>query len=151
MQIVTETLEDSKKDFYTDGSTELEEGFAYQLFDLTNASRVNNKLGILTWEDTVKVTAKKHSEDMAINNYFDHTNLDGESPFDRMLDDGIKYTMAGENLAYGQYSSIFAHEGLMNSLGHRENILQEGFTYLGVGVAFNEDEQPYYTENFITK
>lgn len=151
MQIVTETLEDSKKDFYTDGSKELEEGFAYQLFDLTNASRVNNKLGILTWEDTVKVTAKKHSEDMAINNYFDHTNLDGESPFDRMLDDGIKYTMAGENLAYGQYSSIFAHEGLMNSLGHRENILQEGFTYLGVGVAFNEDEQPYYTENFITK
>ncbi|MCE4047810.1 CAP domain-containing protein [Bacillus sp. Au-Bac7] len=151
MQIVTTELEEDRSDFYTDGSAQLEEGFEFQLFDLTNASRVNNGLGVLTWEDNVKVTARKHSEDMAKNDYFDHTNLDGESPFDRMLSDGIKYTMAGENLAYGQYSSIFAHEGLMNSLGHRENILQEGFTYLGVGVAFNEKSQPYYTENFITK
>lgn len=151
MQIVSSKLEDDRADFYTDGSAQLEEGFEFQLFDLTNASRVNNGLGVLSWEDNVKETARKHSEDMAENNYFDHTNLDGESPFDRMLSDGIKYTMAGENLAYGQYSSIFAHEGLMNSLGHRENILQEGFTYLGVGVAFNNKSQPYYTENFITK
>jgi uncharacterized protein YkwD len=56
--------------------------------------------------------------------------------------------LAGENLAYGQFSSIFAHEGLMNSLGHRENILRKDYEYLGVGVAFNDESQPYYTENF---
>lgn len=151
MQIVSASLEENRKDFYTKDSEELKEGFEFQLFDLTNASRVNNGLNILTWDDQVKDTARKHSLDMADNNYFSHTNLEGESPFDRMLEDGIKYTMAGENLAYGQYSSIFAHEGLMNSLGHRENILQSNYANLGVGVAFNEESQPYYTENFFRK
>ena len=54
--------------------------------------------------------------------------------------------MAGENLAYGQQNSIFAHEGLMNSLGHRKNILNTNFSTLGVGVDFNEKRQPYWTE-----
>ncbi|MFK4997104.1 CAP domain-containing protein [Bacillus sp. N9] len=36
----------------------------------------------------------------------------------------------------------------MNSLGHRENILKPDYTFLGVGVAFNDESQPYYTENF---
>ena len=151
MQIISASSEDNRDDFYVNGSEKLKEGFEYQLFDLTNSSRVKNHLKALTWDDSVKETARDHSLDMAENNYFDHTNLDGESPFDRMLKDGIRYTMAGENLAYGQYSSIFAHEGLMNSLGHRENILQKDFTYLGVGVAFNDKSQPYYTENFFTK
>ncbi|GKU82875.1 CAP-associated domain-containing protein [Niallia sp. NCCP-28] len=151
MQIIDESLEKNRNDFYTKSTTDLKQGFEYQLFDLTNASRVNNSLTVLKWDDRVKDTARKHSLDMAEHNYFSHTNLEGQSPFDRMLEMGIRYTMAGENLAYGQYSSIFAHEGLMNSLGHRENILQKDFRYLGVGVAFNTKSQPYYTENFITK
>jgi uncharacterized protein YkwD len=65
-----------------------------------------------------------------------------------MEQDNIRFITAGENLAYGQFSSIFAHEGLMNSLGHRENILQENYKYLGIGVAFNNESEPYYTENF---
>ncbi|MEH7383070.1 CAP domain-containing protein [Bacillus sp. JJ1533] len=88
---------------------------------------------------------------MAENNYFSHTNLQGLSPFDRMLEDEILFSIAGENLAYGQFSSIFAHEGLMNSMGHRENILKKEYKYLGVGVAFNTESHPYYTENFYTK
>lgn len=151
MQIIDESLEEDRSDFYTKGTNDLKSGFEYQLFDLTNASRVNNGLVVLKWDDHVKNAARKHSLDMAENNYFSHTNLEGQSPFDRMLEMGIHYTMAGENLAYGQYSSIFAHEGLMNSLGHRENILQKDFRYLGVGVAFNTQSQPYYTENFLTK
>ncbi|MEH7309085.1 CAP domain-containing protein [Neobacillus drentensis] len=77
--------------------------------------------------------------------------MKGQSPFDRMKADDISFHLAGENLAYGQFSSIFAHEGLMNSLGHRENILRAGYEYLGVGVAFNNESQPYYTENFFAK
>jgi len=151
MQIIDEGLEKDRNDFYTKSTADLKKGFEYQLFDLTNASRVNNGLAVLQWDDHVKEVARKHSLDMAEHNYFSHTNLEGQSPFDRMLEMGIHYTMAGENLAYGQYSSIFAHEGLMNSLGHRENILQKDFRYLGVGVAFNTESQPYYTENFLTK
>ncbi|MFT8322251.1 MAG: CAP-associated domain-containing protein [Bacillus sp. (in: firmicutes)] len=150
MQIIDGELEENRTDFYTKSSPDLQKGFEYQLFDLTNASRVNNGLSPLKWNDHVKGTARKHSNDMAVNNYFDHTNLEGESPFDRMLEDGIRYTTAGENLAYGQYSSIFAHEGLMNSSGHRKNILQKDFRNLGIGVAFNAKSQPYYTENFFT-
>ncbi|WP_445487060.1 CAP-associated domain-containing protein [Niallia sp. 03133] len=150
MQIIDKRLEEERSDFYTKESKELQEGFEYQLFDLTNASRINNGLPALKWDDHIKETARKHSKDMAVHHYFDHTNLEGESPFDRMLDDGIKYTTAGENLAYGQYSSIFAHEGLMNSSGHRKNILQKSFRFLGIGVSFNTSSQPYYTENFFT-
>ncbi|YCA41879.1 CAP domain-containing protein [Bacillus sp. JZ8] len=151
IQIMNENLEENKQDFYTKGSEALQKGFEYQLFDLTNAARVNHGLPILTWDDQVKETALAHSEDMAEHNYFDHQNLQGQSPFDRMKEDNIRFTVAGENLAYGQFSSIFAHEGLMNSLGHRKNILQPDFRWLGVGVAFNEEAQPYYTENFFTK
>ncbi|MGA9227337.1 MAG: CAP domain-containing protein, partial [Mesobacillus sp.] len=141
----------SKTGFYTEATAPLKEGFEYQLFDLTNAARVKNGLGVLTWDDPVKETARKHSLDMAENNYFSHTNLEGESPFDRMAEDNITFAVAGENLAYGQFSSIFAHEGLMNSLGHRENILKPDYELLGVGVAFGPKFEPYFTENFYTK
>lgn len=151
LKIISEKLEQNKTDFYTKGSKELSEGFEFQLFDLTNATRVNHELNILAWDDHVRVTAKKHSKDMAENNYFDHTNLNGQSPFDRMAEDEISFTMAGENLASGQFSSIFAHEGLMNSLGHRKNIIKRDFRFLGVGVAFNDQSHPYYTEKFFTR
>lgn len=148
IQIIDKELEQNKNALYTESSQQLKEGFEYQLFDLTNASRENHGLSILTWDDHVRETAREHSLDMAENKYFDHTNLQGQSPFDRMKEDNIRFITAGENLAYGQFSSIFAHEGLMNSLGHRKNILRENYEFLGVGVAFNNESQPYYTENF---
>ncbi|OMP68404.1 CAP domain-containing protein [Domibacillus epiphyticus] len=151
IQIIDEDLEKDRKGMYAAASASLKEGFEYQLFDVTNATRLLHGLPVLTWDDQVRETARDHSLDMAKNKYFDHTNLQGESPFDRMEDDGIQFMAAGENLAYGQYSSIFAHEGLMNSAGHRKNILQDDFRFLGVGVAFNEESQPYYTENFFDK
>jgi uncharacterized protein YkwD len=151
IQMVSEKLEESKAGFYTEASETLKEGFEYQLFDLTNASRVIHGFGVLDWDDQVRVTARKHSADMAENSYFSHTNPEGQSPFDRMAEDDIAFSVAGENLAYGQFSSIFAHEGLMNSLGHRENILKPDFKLLGVGVAFGQKHEPYFTENFYTK
>ncbi|UXH44950.1 CAP domain-containing protein [Rossellomorea vietnamensis] len=148
IQIIDGNLETNKKNFYTVGSSELKEGFEYQLFDLTNATRVEKGLNVLSWDSLVRDTARKHSLDMAEQDYFSHTNLEGQSPFDRMEEDQVAFRTAGENLAYGQLSSIFAHEGLMNSKGHRENILQPHYEHLGIGVAFNEKSQPYYTENF---
>lgn len=151
IQIIEEQTEKKKAGYYADASEELKKGLEYQLFDVTNATRVVHNLSLLTWDDNVKKTARAHSLDMAENHYFNHTNLRGQSPFDRMEEDELAFTMAGENLAYGQISSIFAHEGLMNSLGHRENILQSKYQFLGVGVAFNSENHPYYTENFYRK
>lgn len=150
IKVIDKNLEESRPSYYSKPSQDLQEGFEYQLFDLTNASRVNHQLPILTWDDHVRETARKHSFDMAENQYFDHTNLQGYSPFDRMEADNIAFKAAGENLAYGQISSIFAHEGLMNSLGHRENTLRENYRYIGVGVAFNNESQPYFTKKFYT-
>ena len=109
IQIIHEDLEENRSNFFNNPSTALKEGFEYQLFDLTNAARVNHGLNALTWDELVKETARKHSLDMAENLFFDHVNSEGQSPFDRMEQDGIHYTVAGENLAYGQFSSIFAH------------------------------------------
>ncbi|GIN71337.1 CAP domain-containing protein [Bacillus sp. J14TS2] len=148
--VLNEKLEGKKEQIYGEPTNELKEGFEYQLFDLTNAARVKNDLPILDWDEEVMKTARGHSTDMAENSYFNHTNLEGESPFDRMTADDIAYQMAGENIAMGQFSSIFAHEGLMNSPGHRKNILQKDFRALGVGVDFSEEGQPYFTENFLT-
>lgn len=151
LQIIRKDLEAQKKDFFADGNEPLREGFEYQLFDLTNAARVKNGLPSLSWEDRVKMTARGHSADMAKNQYFSHDNVDGLSPFDRLAQDKITYKAAGENIAAGQVSSIFAHEGLMNSLGHRENILNPHYNALGVGVAFDNESKPFYTENFLGK
>lgn len=151
IQIITDELEQQKNDYFGVPSAELKDGLEYQLFDLTNAARVVHGLSVLTWEESLRNTARDHSTDMADQNYFSHTNLEGQSPFDRMKEDDIVFRIAGENLATGQPSSIFAHEGLMNSLGHRENILKKDFESLAVGVAFNKNSQPFYTENFLTK
>ncbi|GAB3804944.1 CAP domain-containing protein [Virgibacillus kimchii] len=151
IQIISKDLEQEKEGFFGEPGEDLKEGLEYQLFDITNAARVARDLAPLDWHEPVRETARKHSVDMAENNYFGHTNLNGESPFDRMEADAISFQMAGENLAAGQTSSIFAHEGLMNSSGHRENILKPGYREMGVGVAFNEDAQPFYTEKFLTK
>lgn len=151
IQIIAESVEKSHSTTFGQPSEELKMGFEFQLFDLTNSARVIRGLSILTYDEAVSETARKHSEDMAVHNYFSHENLKGKSPFDRLEDDGLIFSYAGENLAYGQTSSIFAHEGLMNSIGHRKNILNTDYRNLGVGTAFNEDATPYYTENFFSK
>lgn len=151
LKLVATSLEQQKTGIYAGGDETLRSGFEQQLFDLTNAARVRNGLRSLEWDDSTSITARKHSVDMALNGYFSHENQQGKSPFDRMKEDGIKFRTAGENLAYGQSSSIFAHEGLMNSKGHRDNILLDKYSHLGTGVAFNEKSQPFYTENFLLK
>ncbi|ALS79845.1 CAP-associated domain-containing protein [Planococcus kocurii] len=151
VQVVHEELEKKRPEIYAEPNEKLKEGYEYLLFELTNSARIQRNLPLLTWDEQTMITARKHSDDMAENQYFSHTNLAGQSPFDRMNEDGIEFFVAGENLAYGQYSGVFAHEGLMNSIGHRENILKPEFRYLGVGTAFNSENQPYYTANFFDR
>ncbi|WP_200670141.1 CAP domain-containing protein [Staphylococcus arlettae] len=146
--LVSDQLEQRLQGQYGAPSEALKEGFERQNFEIVNAERKQHQLSTLNYDSDVSDTARKHSKDMAENDYFDHTNLDDESPFDRLKADDIKFNVAGENLAYGQMNSIYAHEGLMNSLGHRKNILRSSYNELGVGVAFNDERQPYWTENY---
>ena len=147
--IIDEELEEQKRKYFAEPDQQLREGLEYVLFDLTNSTRVKFGLPALEWNESARETVRAHSEDMAEQSYFSHTNLQGQSPFDRLTEDAISYRIAGENLATGQPSSIFAHEGLMNSLGHREHKLRNGYESLSVGVAFDKNSQPYYTENYL--
>ncbi len=65
--------------------------------------------------------------------YFGHVSPVTGTPFDRLARARITYTRAGENLVYAPSLAI-AHRGLMESEGHRENILRPEFRRLGVGV-----------------
>ncbi len=149
VQLIEKRTEESLLGFHGQPSAALRESFEKQIFDLANAVRARFGKPPFLWCEKAVTAARKHSLDMAANSFFSHTNLQGEDPFERMQDEGIDYRMAGENIAAGQASAIFAHESWMNSFGHREGIL-ENFTYLGVGVAFGGSFQAYYTQKFYT-
>lgn len=125
---------------------QVEAGLEKQVLDLANVTRQGLGLPALAWNEKASQVARAHSLDMSNNRYFDHVSAtSGLSPFDRLKKQGITYRMAGENIAAGYRDSIEVHHGWMNSLGHRKNILHEGFTTLGVGV-----KGEYFTQNFVT-
>lgn len=107
---------------------------AKALFDEANRERADRDLPTLVWDDKLRRVGLAHSRDMLARGYFSHVNPDGEDPFDRMADAGITYSVAGENLAFAPTVDI-AHTGLMNSPGHRANILKDDFRRLGIGCA----------------
>lgn len=104
-----------------------------KMFDLVNEERINRDLKPLIFDAELQKVARAHSKDMFENGYFAHDNLQGETPFDRMEKAGIKFLVAGENLALAQ-SVDLAHQGLMDSPGHRANILNAEFGKISIGV-----------------
>lgn len=118
--------------------------------DLLNVSRLRAKLPAVSWDGQVAAVARAHSNEMAQQNFFNHTSPSTGSPFDRLKQAGIRYSFAGENIAYGQLDGIEAHMSWMNSAGHRQNLLHPSFKQLGVGVVL-KDGRPYYTQNFVTR
>jgi uncharacterized protein YkwD len=104
----------------------------------------------LVMDPTLRCAARLHSLDMAQKGYFDHTGLDGRSPFDRI--DDVDYDGSyplGENIAWGSSTARQVMEGWMNSPGHCENIMNPEFGEIGVGYAFPElGRGPYWTQKF---
>jgi uncharacterized protein YkwD len=141
----------SKSGFFATPTTNLRNGFEDLMVELINQARVAVGLNALIYTPQYNPIARKHSTSMAENNYFSHVDVNGLRGGDRMKNGGLTFNWWGENLAYGQYSAIYAHEALMNSTGHRENILRKEFTHVFVGVDFNSKNQPYFTINFYSK
>lgn len=100
----------------------------------TNAARASQGLAPLVLRVDLSDVAQSHSQDMLDRNFFNHTNPDNETPFDRLRNAGITYQAAAENIASGQTSAEQVVTAWMNSSGHRANILNPRFTKLGVGV-----------------
>jgi len=104
-----------------------------KMLQLVNEERTKRGLKPLQWDPALLPVARAHSQDMFARGYFSHYTLEGKDPFDRMKAAGIKYYSAGENLALGPSLSI-CHEGLMNSPGHRANILNPTYGRIGIGI-----------------
>jgi len=104
-----------------------------QMLDLVNQERQAAGLKPLEADPELTEVARQHSADMFARGYFAHDTPEGISPFDRMRAAKVRFTTAGENLALAPTLSI-AHTGLMNSPGHRANILRPEFGRLGIGV-----------------
>lgn len=122
-----------------------------EMLDILNTERIGRGLSVLSPDESIAACAKSHSIDMGKRNYFDHTNPEGENIGDRMKKSGIAYFVAGENIAAGYRNIIFAHNQLLNSPEHRENLLGD-FKYGGIGIAENTNSKYryYFTQNFYT-
>ncbi len=100
---------------------------------LVNNERKKVGLQPLANDTALQKVALAHSADMFERGYFAHITPEGKDPFERMREAHVRFYLAGENLALAQTLSI-AHESLMNSPGHRANILRPGFGRLGIGI-----------------
>lgn len=127
-------------------------------FDLLNAEREARGLSILAWDERAASVAKAHSEDMLANNFVGHVSPrtgDAGARFERA---GIRGAVVRENVARG-YGPKGIHESLMNSPGHRANLLAPDVTHVGIGVVFGEPESTaanaprpvFLTQNFYAK
>lgn len=104
-----------------------------ELLALVNQERAKEGLQTLEWYPDAVSVARSHSEDMLKRGYFSHYSPEGEDAGDRLQKAGIQYRVAGENLALAPSISV-AHQGLMDSPGHRANILSPEFSRVSIGV-----------------
>jgi len=103
-----------------------------EMLALVNRERTKAGVAPLTWSDQIAEIARSHSEDMFRRGYFSHYSPEGKDVGDRLTEANIPYTYAGENLALAPNLAT-AHQGLINSEGHRRNILDPAFRKIGIG------------------
>jgi len=118
-----------------------------RMLEMVNAERARFDLPPLKADPELAEVARAHSRDMFARGYFSHTSADGRRLADRMRERSVRYLLAGENLALAQTLPI-AHQGLMNSPGHRANILRPQFGRVGIGVLDGGMYGLMVTQNF---
>jgi len=119
-----------------------------KMVNLVNQERSKAGLQQLRVDMSLVELARNKSQDMIDRNYFGHNSPTYGSPFDMMRQAGVKYSTAAENLA-GAASVESAHANLMASSGHRANILNPRFNYLGAGIASGGPYGNMFTQLFV--
>ena len=126
-----------------------------EIFNATNAERQKQGLPALKRNSTANKYARSKSLEMLNLNYFDHKSPNNGYIQDIAKKDGWKYSRIGENIytmTGGQASSVSGASitnSWMNSEGHRKNILNSGYTEIGIGVTFRNGKL-YATQIFYT-
>ena len=120
-----------------------------QLVDLINAERTRRGLSALRVNPVLMQVAEAHSQDMADRNFFDHTNPDGQAPWDRLDEAGYAWWTCGENIGGGYATPQALFTAWMNSTtGHREIMLSPDFTEIGIGYVAGGRYGHYWTADF---
>ncbi|MFJ8000573.1 CAP domain-containing protein [Streptomyces sp. NPDC096310] len=119
---------------------------ASAVLSLVNQERAKVGCAALKADASLNALAQGFSDDMAARGFFDHTDPDGDTPWDRADQAGVK-NLGGENIARGQATAEAVMDSWMNSEGHRANILNCDYTRLGVGVNTSSGG-PWWTQNF---
>lgn len=126
---------------------EVDEAAETQMLDLLNQERSKAGLPPLVMDPQLRDIARAHSREMFMLGYFSHNSPVNGTPVDRFNKAGITYITMGENLAYAPNLQV-AHEGLMNSPGHRANILSPDFGRVGIGVITSPNRGMMFTQDF---
>ncbi|ANS68244.1 hypothetical protein SLINC_6020 [Streptomyces lincolnensis] len=119
---------------------------AAEVLKLVNQERAKVGCNAVSANSALSELAEAFSDDMAARAFFDHTDPDGASPWDRAAKAGIT-DLGGENIARGQADAAAVMDAWMNSPGHKANILNCDFKTLGVGVHFGAGG-PWWTQDF---
>ncbi|WP_405766338.1 CAP domain-containing protein [Streptomyces sp. NBC_00080] len=119
---------------------------AAEVLALVNEERAKVGCSAVSDNSALSKLAEKFSDDMAARGFFDHTDPDGATPWDRAAKAGIS-DLGGENIARGQADAAAVMEAWMNSPGHKANILNCDFKTLGVGVHLGSGG-PWWTQDF---
>ncbi|UIX35360.1 CAP domain-containing protein [Streptomyces sp. GQFP] len=117
-----------------------------EVLKLVNEERAKVGCSAVAANSALRELAEALSDDMAARDFFDHTDPDGLSPWDRADKAGIT-NLGGENIARGQADAAAVMEAWMNSPGHKANILNCDFKTLGVGVHLGSGG-PWWTQDF---
>lgn len=125
------------------------QSFETEVIRLINIERTSRGIPALTTNWQLSRVARYKSQDMIDKNYFSHTSPTYGSPFDMMEAFGLRFSAAGENIAYGQRTAKEVVNAWMNSPGHRANILSHAYTQTGVGAAKKANGTLYWTQMFI--
>ena len=148
------TVEDTTTDNTTNESDKFMAQVEQAIFNKVNEERVKAGVAPLSYNTTMEKYARIKSQDMGDNNYFSHTDLNGDYITAKMKADGVSYKSWGENIAYlggyGTDPTVLADQFMtnwMNSSGHRKNILSTDFTSIGVGV-YQIGNKVYATQEF---
>jgi len=139
--------EKSIKLHYTVADPRVRQDLEARMLDMVNSERTKMGLHLLKPDAELAVVARAHSRDMFARGYFSHVTPDGKTLNDRIKKFGIRYLTAGENLALGPSLQI-CHTGLMNSPGHKANILHSAYGRLGIGVLDGGKYGLIITQNF---
>lgn len=117
------------------------------LFASVNAERARRGLPPLVRDDRLDKLALAKARDMAIYDYFGHTDREGRTFEERVRASGLTFRLAAENLAFDQ-DALHAHAAFMHSAEHRANVLDPEEKRLGVAVITVGNGETFYVEEF---